>query len=432
MDKPYLWALLIIPRLAFLIFGLLTDHYAKEAGSTVTFTDIDFFVLADGAAAAYDGGSPFHRHTYRYSPLYVIPHCFFAFVSGGTVYDLFAHVGTKLVWLTADAATALITLACLPYAGVALPPWLPAATLSNILAIQIASRGSPESLITVLTMATVWLVVRCRWSRGLRAIAAGVALGLAIHLKLYPVLYVPIVGAALALGERPEDIDSEESLFGRLRHRLSLHSLSLGLLLVGSTALSALAFTYAASAAIAHDPLYIEEAFLYHVTRRDHRHNFSVYFYQLYLESSHHASASSLLPFLPQLFTQLALLLRFGGNMRAVPLHMFASTVTFVALNKVCTVQYFVWYLIFIPLLVPILLPNPSPSLSLSPNNGVSKTRLSLYLSLFVVSMASWLSAAFFLEHQGKDTFLLVFSSSLLFFLVQFFIVLDILVRADV
>lgn len=78
---------------------------------------------------------------------------------------------------------------------------------------------------------------------------------------------------------------------------------------------------------------FLNEALLYHLTRTDPRHNFSIYFYHIYL---HHqqgfSSIQRLASFLPQLIVQLALITRFS---RDLPFCMFLQTVAFVAFNKV-------------------------------------------------------------------------------------------------
>ena len=82
---------------------------------------------------------------------------------------------------------------------------------------------------------------------------------------------------------------------------------------------------------------YIDEAFLYHIVRRDIRHNFSVYFYMLYLvEGTPYATLVGALAFLPQ-----ALLVVAAGCLlyRDLPLSWFVQTVLFVTFNKVCTSQ---------------------------------------------------------------------------------------------
>lgn len=78
---------------------------------------------------------------------------------------------------------------------------------------------------------------------------------------------------------------------------------------------------------------FLNEALLYHLSRTDPRHNFSIYFYHIYL---HHqqgfSSIQKLASFLPQLIVQLALILRFS---RDLPFCLFLQTVAFVAFNKV-------------------------------------------------------------------------------------------------
>ena len=98
----------------------------------------------------------------------------------------------------------------------------------------------------------------------------------------------------------------------------------------------------------------MEETFLYHLTRRDHRPNFSPYFYLLYLGSDAAVPPAvvSLLAFVPQLVLLVVLSARFY---RDLPFCLFVQTLAFVAFNKVITSQYFIWYITFAPLVWPSL-----------------------------------------------------------------------------
>lgn len=80
---------------------------------------------------------------------------------------------------------------------------------------------------------------------------------------------------------------------------------------------------------------FLNEALLYHLTRTDPRHNFSIYFYHIYLHHEHGFSlAEKLISFLPQLMVQAVLVFRFAQDL---PLCLFLQTVAFVAFNKVCS-----------------------------------------------------------------------------------------------
>lgn len=87
---------------------------------------------------------------------------------------------------------------------------------------------------------------------------------------------------------------------------------------------------------------FIKHTYLYHFTRLDHRHNFSVYNTVLHLNSAYPSQASDLrvesLAFIPQLLLAVV----------AIPLicakkdlagTMLAQTFAFVTFNKVCTSQ---------------------------------------------------------------------------------------------
>lgn len=82
---------------------------------------------------------------------------------------------------------------------------------------------------------------------------------------------------------------------------------------------------------------FIQEAYLHHITRRDTRHNFSAYFYVLYLiQDSWLSLPVGLLAFVPQAVLLLATSLLLY---RDITLCSFVQTFVFVTFNKVCTSQ---------------------------------------------------------------------------------------------
>ena len=110
----------------------------------------------------------------------------------------------------------------------------------------------------------------------------------------------------------------------------------------------------------------LDEGLLYHFGRLDHRHNYSMYWYWIYLARGREAAGGcaaaaaaaaafgsssrhlGLVPLVPQ-----ALILGFsslGIAPRDLTLALFVQTFAFVAFNKVVTAQYFTWYLCLLPL----------------------------------------------------------------------------------
>jgi phosphatidylinositol glycan class M len=79
---------------------------------------------------------------------------------------------------------------------------------------------------------------------------------------------------------------------------------------------------------------FLEETYFYHITRRDIRHNFSPYFYMLYLTVEVEDVGISLLTFVPQVVLLLAIAKKFG-NSADLPFCLFCQTVIFVSYNKV-------------------------------------------------------------------------------------------------
>ena len=154
------------------------------------------------------------------------------------------------------------------------------------------------------------------------------------------------------------------------------------------------------------------------MTRIDHRHNFSPYNTQLYLSSAGlggNAAAVGAwrlppvesLAFLPQLLLATVLLPLVLAK-KDLATTMLAQTFAFVTFNKVCTSQYFLWYMVLLPVYLP------RSTFVRSPRTGVTA------LVLWVLGQAAWLQQGFALEFLGQSTFVPgLWLSSLGFFLVN-------------
>ncbi|KAK7881248.1 hypothetical protein WMY93_029657 [Mugilogobius chulae] len=207
----------------------------------------------------------------------------------------------------------------------------------------VSSRGNAESIMAALVLGTLL----CMEAR--RLFSAALLFGLSVHMKIYPVTYaLPI---ALALRTRDTSYGWE----------------------------------------------FLHETYLYHLTRRDIRHNFSPYFYMIYLTAG-----------------KLLLLLIMSWVFHSdLAFCCFLNTAVFVSFNKVCTSQYFLWYLCLLPLVIP--------RLSLSVKQGLG------LLLLWFAGQGVWLAPAYFLEFEGHNTFLWIWLAGLFFLIVNCFILVQII-----
>ncbi|KAL3958452.1 hypothetical protein ACCO45_006614 [Purpureocillium lilacinum] len=259
--------------------------------------------------------------------------------------------------------------------------------LWNPMVATISTRGSSEGLLGVLTVALLWAI--------------------------YPFIYAPAIVWWMddehmgVISRKPSSKAGVQSSVGATtllrfcsaaRIRLALVSLATFM------GLNVLMYSIYGSPFIVH-------TFLHHLTRIDHRHNFSPYNVLLYLTSANPPAAAAWhvesLAFVPQLLLS-CVLIPFVLAKKDLATSMMAQTFAFVTFNKVCTSQYFLWYMIFLPLYLP------RSSLLRNPKLGVTA------LVLWVASQGAWLQQGYELEFLGKSTFFPgLWLSSLGFFLVN-------------
>jgi GPI mannosyltransferase 1 subunit M len=293
--------------------------------------------------------------------------------------------------------------------------------LYNPLAWNICTRGSAESLVVLLpVLMTVWiassptttsqLVVKRSWCRD--AVLAGICHGVAIHAKLYPVIYTLSFMTAFV----PKKQKSHSRIVQRTTYGIILlwirRLLTPAPLLFGGTAVvTFVLLTYAAVRLYGDDALY--EGLLYHFSRVDHRHNYSMHWYWIYLlrdrimdATNHDSNNHMIMTYIGRilLLPQLILLLytSLGVAPVSLALALFIQTFLFVAHNKVITAQYFTWYLCLLPLCSDYFR---------------WTRRVQLAVILLILSILVWLGSAYCLEMQGMAVHQIVWMASLLFFL---------------
>lgn len=345
-----IFTLAILLRIILLFYGLFQD-----AHSPMKYTDIDYFVFTDAARFVSRGRSPYDRDTYRYTPLLawlLLPTTWshgnsgLWFSFGKVVFAAGDIVAGWLMVLVLRSSMGMPTERALKFASI----WL-----LNPMVATISTRGSSEGLLGVMVMALLWAVMRRRVR------TAGVLLGLAVHFKIYPFIYAPSILWYLDDGEDsppttrtspgsdPEKPTPPSSLFPRLVDQLRTF-LTPARLTLTLTSLLTFALLNASMYAL-YGHAFLQHTYLHHLTRIDHRHNFSPYNTLLYLSHSrlHSSTASQTqivgsnlriesLAFIPQLFLS-ALLIPLVLAKRDLPSTMLAQTFAFVAFNKVCTSQ---------------------------------------------------------------------------------------------
>ncbi|KAH9857148.1 glycosyltransferase family 50 protein [Lenzites betulinus] len=388
-----------------------------DAHSVVKYTDVDYRVFGDAArfvlhpspdnhavgllASYFDIGSPYTRATYRYTPLLaalLAPNewlhpsfgkLLFAgcdILAGLLMYELLVTFIIPSASPTqAEKDTTNRDSGSADGSTQRLATLLVSVHLLNPLVFTISTRGSSESVLSLFVLATLYYTLRNRWD------VSAVLLGLSTHWKIYPFIYgVSCLGV---IGSHGAGGSPRNSLFQTVVNRRTLR---FGLI-------SAMTFVVLGLAmyALWGQP-FLDESYLYHLTRLDHRHNFSPYFYLVYLTYPTASSGpeavlwkrllrSPLTSFVPQMTLALGSGLLFGRRREDLVFAWFVQTFVFVVFNKVCTSQYFLWYTLFLPLLVPRLSMTTRRALTLG--------------AVWIGTQALWLSEAYKLEFLGQNVF---------------------------
>lgn len=379
MDKGifYLIFLGLILRLGFFSYGIYQDLHFE-----VKYTDIDYFVFNDAAGYVFEDASPYLRDTYRYTPLLswlLLPNFYSQWIHFGKIlfvlFDLLTGIIITKILKTWCSGSRLLILSSI---------WL-----LNPMVITISTRGNAESVLCFLIMCSLYYLQKEKF------IISGLLFGLSIHFKIYPIIHALPISVYIFQGYQKRGWFYKLVKIG--------YSAIIGLLVPTYLMHQLYGFEY------------LEHAYFYHFSRTDHRHNFSVWNLLLLLNSAEIKSFNGIdfakFAFIPQLLvcTMVVYLQTRNPSFQSMLDVLFLQTFSFVTYNKVCTSQYFIWYL--------VLLPSFLSNTVLTVKEGIK------YIVIWILSQAIWLSQAYLLEFKGMNVFFPnLFIGNLVFFMGNIYI----------
>lgn len=373
----------LLVRTALLIYAIAHDHYVDH----IKFTDIDYKVFTNGSKALLEGDSPYRDTEFRYPPIVAL-----IFTPNRIINENFGKLMLIIVDIISGRLLYMLNVCqgtSRAHSKLYLILWL-----FNPLTLAISTRGSFEPIINLSILWSLWSLV------GRNYFQAGLLYGLSIHLKMYPIIYG--LSFYIFLVQKKPYLRNQSKVWYWLKtlwpgsSHFKFFSSSLAAIAL-STYIS---FKY-------YGPEYLEQSLFFHLKRKDLQHNFSVYFYLFRLFPNYQEQLSKF-AFVLQSLGVLILTSLYSGfdanrriRLRKLTYSLFATTFLFVSLNKVCTSQYFTWYLLFVPLV--------ADSESITPNQAVA-----IALS-WLLSQANWLLFAYLYEYQGVSNIDQVGNSSILF-----------------
>jgi len=167
----------ILIRIVLVLYSEIVQVYKEDS----KYDDVDYEVYTGAAGYLLEGGSPYDRHTYRYTPFLayiMIPNVIWHHGIGKVMFCasdiLIAIMIKKILSLTTELSEkAISTLAAI---------W----TL-NPLIFNVSTRGNADTMVAMVVIAMLLVLLNKRIWLG------GFLFGFVVHFKIYPVIYaVPI------------------------------------------------------------------------------------------------------------------------------------------------------------------------------------------------------------------------------------------------
>ena len=407
---------------------IITEYLYYKYG--ILYTDIDYHVFSDGAKHVANFESPYERETYRYTPLLavlMIPNIKLWYPIGKFLLSTIdVGVGYLIEILLKnqdsnsneektfnDIIKAKNDEAYYGYASLFY--------LYNPLTIVICTRGSADCIITFLVLLSLIYLEKRKYY------LSALIYGFAVHFKIYPIIYAPALFLYLIYKEFVRDTSQPLEpiqFFRRIFFKLSSTIKMAFKYLFTKVALS---FTIISSSVfflflgifyklIGFKFLY--EYLLYHLVRKDHRHNYSIFYYTIYLTYDNDFSKYlSLITFLPQMTL---ILIATIFLYKDINLCLIVLTMIFVHFNKVITAQYFIWYLSLIPLII-------------HRNHlfNIKRKKAIIMFGIWMFFELIWNAFSHKLEYEGKNYFLQMWIVNISFFLTSCLFIKEIIVNTQ-
>jgi phosphatidylinositol glycan class M len=368
LTTKLVFTLALMIRVILFLIGLYVDNYTSSS-----YTDLDYKVFTDGAKYILQGQSPFLRHTYRYTPLLAIimtPNIFLNENFGKILFILLDIICGVLI-------TKIINKENKNTKNVMLLIWF-----FNPITINLSTRGSSDVIISFLILLTFYFILNKNLN------LAAIIYGFTVHFKIYPIIYS--IALYLYIKEDRPFFNQKSIKFGIISAVVFLFTTFIFYPFYGWE--------------------YFYEAFLYHLIRKDHRHNFSVQFLYIYSSFFDIDKITSIMLFLPSIVLIVVITAKFY---RKIIFCCFLLTYVFVIFNKVVTAQYFVWYIQFLPIFFydTIFF------------REIKKMKEMGYLTVaWLVTVIAWNNMAFRFEARSQDVFWFFHFLNILFFMINILI----------